>query len=369
MRPLLLALLLLTLAWARPACATEPEVTAESLMRTVFSSHATYKGMKTVIFWSKRGSDAVICKTYQQGDAIRFEYLPSPHRPARIVVQNRKYVWYYQPAKKLLITEERSGGDEDRRMLDIAFKNYDWEVEGDAVVAGHHTKILKSAQKQTGTVQQRLWIDTRHDVVLRKESYNIRGELYFVSYFTEIEYPGSLDPDLFALTMPSDTKEVIRKVPVLLSADPGSAARVGFTPVFHDNMPGGYELLGMELETLTGHRAIRLTYSDGLDVVSLVEMPANLFSRSKDGSTRSLEALGRNLQFEALQEGNLLQWRDDRIFYTLVGAVPQDEMLAMYNDLMPPVGAAGPTGSAQTPPHTLMYYFWRGLERLSRIGR
>ncbi|MHB2018597.1 MAG: sigma-E factor regulatory protein RseB domain-containing protein, partial [Candidatus Xenobia bacterium] len=255
-----------------PVRAQSPdEARIHEIMRKVTTEQATCRGEKSVIFWSQeRGSDAVIVKTYRSGDNSRFDYLPSPHRPASIVIENAQQVMYYQPSQKLLVLEDRHTADEnDLKLLDLAFANYDWELEGDAMVAGHKTIILKTSRKDSGTVVQRLWIEPKHHVVLRKESYNIRGELAFAAYYTEIDFPDELSPDLFKLTTPQGTKVVERPLPMKLSTS-DLKPQLGFDPVLPTqngqpaDLPNGYHLIGMQRETLNGYRAIRLSYSDGL---------------------------------------------------------------------------------------------------------
>ncbi|HEY4002229.1 MAG TPA: hypothetical protein VGO93_25375, partial [Candidatus Xenobia bacterium] len=345
-------------------------VTVPEMMRAVAHAHPCYKGQKTVIFWSKRGSEAILCHTYRDGDKSRYDYPASPRHTGRIVLENADSIRYYEPSKKMLITEALPPS-EDLNLLEISFKNYDWDVEGDAIVSGHHTKILKAVNKTTGTAAERLWIDSRHNVILRKESYNQRGEIYFASYFTDIDYLQSLDPALFTLNMPSDAKEVIRAIPLRITNDDQLAAlqlQLGFKPVIRDTLSSGYQLLTTRREVLNGHQAARMTYSDGLDVVSLVEMPATVHEK-KGNSTSNLVRLGRTLQFEALLEGNLLQWRDHNIFFTLVGSLPQEEMEGMYTDIMngqTAVAEASPSPAA-VQSHGIMYFFWRGIERLSHL--
>ncbi|MHB2018596.1 MAG: hypothetical protein ACYCW6_16740, partial [Candidatus Xenobia bacterium] len=100
-------------------------------------------------------------------------------------------------------------------------------------------------------------------------------------------------------------------------------------------------------------------------VVSLVEMPNSVHTNSAS-NTKHLAALGRKLQFQALLEGNLLQWRDGRLFYTLVGNLPEEEMTAFYQSLYEALATPPPAPPQAARQPTLMDYFWRGLKTISR---
>ncbi len=330
------------LAWLRSA-ATAPRRTS-------------YAGTKTVTVWAGTVQASKVRVYHAAPDRTRLEYPAAGTQPARTVVITGRAEVEFIPARNELIRRPAPAADEEgltRGALPRILENYDVRFDGAEKVAGRSTRIIDVRGRLPGRPHLRIWVDTETRLILRFERYGPGGALREASAFLSIEVNPPLSADLFALTPPPGVRVQTRPAGGRLTLEQ-IAQRVGFTPRLPAYLPPGYQRAGSRVTTIRGTLAAVFAFSDGVSTLTLFE------SRGPQGSPRG----GRPVRIGAADGtmiprgvATLLHWNAGGISFTLVGDLPQDELVRVGASVphprasrVPPAGAAEAAGIAAPAP-------------------
>lgn len=216
----------------------------------------------------------------------------------------------------------RSAGEWLMLWRDEAFEHvpppaekYSFAMEAGPAVAGRITEVLVVRLEGSPTPRERLYLDRKSGLLLRRELLDARGRAHRSVGFTRIE--------------PADRK------------DPTEPSTSGREPVPAGNVHGPYEAPG-ELGdgyVLIGRYEnrhsdlVHLYYSDGLHNLSVFEQRGRLAEGDMAPGGQHVEAGGHPVLAYATSAGDAAVWEGDGVVYTVVGDGTFDDVAAVVGDL------------------------------------
>jgi len=330
------------LAWLRSA-ATAPR-------------RVSYQGTKTVTVWTGGVQASQVRISHEAPDRTRLEYLPAGTQPERIIVITGRTEIEFIPSRNQYIRRPAPSVDEEgltRQILPQILENYDVRFDGAEMVAGRPARIVDVRSKFPGRPHLRIWVDTQTRLILRFEGYGPAGALRQASAFLSVEMNPAFSPDLFTVTPPPGAQVQTRR--------PGGqqtmiqiARQVGFQPQLPAYLPPGYQLAGSRVSLIRGMPTATFAFSDGISTLTLFE------SRGPQGAPPN----GRRIRIGAAEGtvvprgvATLVHWNANGISFTLVGDLPQDQLVRVG-------GSVPPTGTSQAQP---MRAVWAWLTSAVRL--
>ncbi len=339
------------LGWALAASAPAPPARAQQgpgdspllwLQSAATAPRRTsYVGTKTVTVWAA-GVQASEVRVYHQApDRTRLEYPAAGAQPARIVIITGRTEVEFTPARNEVVRRPAPEHDEEglaREILPRILENYDARFGGTDTVAGRPARIIDIQPKFPGRPRLRLWIDTETRLLLRLERYSPTGALREISAFLSIEVNPALSADLFSVVPPPGTRIHTRTPSGRLTIEQ-IAQRVGFTPQLPAYLPPGYRLVGSRISMVRGIPTATFAFSDGVSTLTLFESRGPQGSPPTGRPVRIGSAPGTMI---ARGVATLLHWNAGVVSFTLVGELPQDELVR--------VAASVPSGGISRAP-------------------
>jgi peptidoglycan/xylan/chitin deacetylase (PgdA/CDA1 family)/negative regulator of sigma E activity len=318
------------LAWLRSA-ATAPR-------------RVSYAGTKTITVWAG-GVQASQVRVYHEApDNTRLEYLPAGTQPERIVIISGGTAVEFTPGENEFIRRPAPAVSEEglnRNILPRIVENYDILFGGSEQVAGRPTRIVDVVGKVPGRPRLRIWIDTETRLILRFERYGPAGVLRETSAFLSIEMNPALSADLFTIVPPPGAQVQTRRPGARPTLDQ-IEARVGFVPQLPAYLPSGYQLVGSRVSIIRRMPTATFAFSDGISTLTLFE------SRGPQGPPPN----GRRVRIGSVEGtvisrgvATLLHWNSGDLSFTLVGDLPQDELVRVGASV-PPARSLLPEGTA-----------------------
>ena len=315
------------LAWLR-AAATAP-------------ARVSYEGTRTSTLWAGRVQAFQVRVYHQAPDLTRLEYLAVGDQPARIVVIAGSSQTTYTPATNKMIRAPAVRTDEEaltRQILPQIAENYTVRFAGTQRVAGRAVQVIDVQGKFPGRPRLRLWVDTQTRLILRFERYSPTGALRQESTFIELRLNPTFPPGLFVLAAPPGVQITTRRPAPELTIE-GIASRVGFTPPLPAYLPAGYKLANSRVVNLRGVPTAVFAFSDGVATLTLFESlgaqgaPPNAQQVRIDGTPATITTRG---------VASVLHWNVRGLSFTLVGDLPQREMVRVGASLRLPGTSEAP---------------------------
>jgi len=320
-------------AWAEPAAGD-----ALAWLRSAVTAprRVSYAGTKTVTVWGGAVRSSQVRVFHQAPDQTRFEYLAAGDQPERIVVITGETETDFVPAKNQFIRRRAPKTSEEglaSQILQIQ-ANYDVRFESADTVAGRETRLIAVDSKFPGRPRLRIWVDTRTRLILRFEGYGPAGALRQASAFLTLQINPLLSADLFVLTPPPGVQVQTPRGGGVMTMEE-IARRVGFLPQLPAYLPPGYQFVRSRVVTVHQTPTATLAFSDGISTLTLFE------SRGPQGPAPN----GRKVRVGTAEGtvarrgvATLLHWNLGGISFTLVGDLPQDELVRVGASV-PPVTA------------------------------
>jgi len=171
------------------------------------------------------------------------------------------------------------------RLLGLLSDTYDVTVTGAEQVAGRTSDVLQARRRGGGATAARLWIDRDTGLVLRREVYDERGRLTRASAFVEVQVGPEHDvPQARSKPMPGAWSQAVAAVALVPMREGGWTCP--------DTLPGALHLVDARRAGEKAAMILHLTYSDGLESVSLFQQRGRLDSARLAGY-RKAESAGR----------------------------------------------------------------------------
>lgn len=321
-----------------------------------------FEGEKTILFETNKKTTPTIVKVYRSGSKERLEYISDASHPYHIIISNDISTYYLQPDNKMLI-EKNLEIKEDTNLksdrIKLAFENYEWKIIRQERFLGQDAVVIDAMPYKHKDRFYRFWVDSKNKLILKKEQHNKKDSLKITTQFTAIKFVDSLPEKLFAVDTAGGAQKqkaiVSTKIPI-----EEINSRVGFAPKLLKELPNGYSLEGVYLETNRGKQRLRFAYSDGIETISLFETKQNTGHNNRPISSSSGKT-SNNTRKAKESHWKMLSWNDNQITYTLIGTISADalEQIAVFIH-------GGVLGSANKTTSTkkIFNYFKRGLKQL-----
>jgi negative regulator of sigma E activity len=188
------------------------------------------------------------------------------------MTRDGKSYTYLPKGKRLLVTEtSRLLTDKDRTAL--LLDNYDLGCVGMDTIAGRAAYVVEIAARGSDHPSKKLWIDRTNSTILRTDDYSASGDKRGSTEMNSVSFSTKINPRTFALP----SAKSIHYVMLCKSGESADIFKgVGFPVAMPAYVPKGYKLEGYHLLYSTcscGHRSAQLTYTDGLNVISVFQTP------------------------------------------------------------------------------------------------
>ena len=326
--------------WSQPGGAD----TALGWLRsgTLAPRQVSYEGTKSITVWGGQVRASQVRVYHAAPDHTRLEYLAAGAQPRRIVIIKGRTQMEYVPASNQVIQRPAPQADEDlltRAVLPEITHNYNVEFSGAEQVAGRETRVIDIKSKFQGRPSLRVWVDRETRLILRFERYRPDGTLQQTSTFISIRFDPVLSSDLFTVVSPPGAQVQQGRNPRSMTIEE-IAQRVGFTPRVPSYLPAGFQAKGARVVDVRGQPVATLVYSDGVSTLTMFE------SRGPQGPPPK----GRRVRVGSVEGtvtargvATLLHWNVGGISYTLVGDLPEDDLIR--------VAASVPAVSGFRPAH------------------
>jgi len=250
---------------ARCGCVDAKRLVAQALSREATGSYIAHVTTTTGYGGKVTQTHAAV---YHQGPSEKIQY-PGMNASWSMTSHGKSYI-YLPKGKRLLITEmSRLLSVRDRTALLLA--NFEVRCVRMDAIAGRRAYVVEIAAADRPS--KRLWIDRENHTILRTDDYSASGDKRSSTEMDDVSFGAKIDPNTFALPSP-------KRVQYVMMCKSGESADLfrdlGFRVTKPTYLPKGYRLEGYHLLYSTcgcGHRSAQLTYSDGLNVISVFQTP------------------------------------------------------------------------------------------------
>ncbi|MBS3939540.1 MAG: hypothetical protein KG028_01130 [Actinobacteria bacterium] len=207
------------------------------------------------------------------------------------------------------------------------------------------TRVLQLREHDGDRAREVLYLDLDTDLIVRRETYDLRGEPLRVVAYSQLEVvdarvvapdPEGLEVEAFSLT----------------SADIAEFESRGF--VAPATLPGGYVLQSGFDRSEASVPTIHLVYSDGLYTLSVFEQRGRMSPAALAGATEMTAPGGGAVWRLPGSEPRRVIWRGDERTFTAITDAPVDELLTVV------------TGLPNDPAPSMLGRLTRGIGRVGR---
>ncbi len=215
---------------------------------------------------SVAGQRAAVARVRAAKGKVRLDYEAGRHRWS--LVDNGRELIVLYPMRQEALVHPRPRLAVDRK---LAERNYEARKVSGGEVAGRAVDAIEIVPRGGGPAAVRVWLDRETGFALKRERYNVEGNLTTGTEYVEVEYGAAVPGEVFLVPqtwrrMPSDGRG-----PRVSTAELSRV--IGFEVKEPKHAPPGYVLLGGHAREWGrgGMRVAELRYTDGLRVLSVFE--------------------------------------------------------------------------------------------------
>jgi hypothetical protein len=252
-------------------------------------------------------------------------------------------------------TDPASGSPEGvfgvtRDLVSLLSKHYIALYWGDGSVVGRSASVVE-LYRADGTIAARYWLDNQTMVPLRRELFDMSGQVISEDSFARIQFGPFTLPQFAGMSTSTAQSSVPAASGWGTAASPAkfltSLAKQGWSVPAAS--PGGLPLYAAASTTTASGEVVDLEYSDGLYDISLFVQRGRLASDMP--GWRSVRVAGQ----QAFVSGHSVAWAVPGFVYTVIADAPPQTVRQM-------VGALSGAGSPG-----VLGRFGRGLSRLAQL--
>jgi len=252
---------------------------SEDLVRYSFSARfkVDFEGIKEVKIYTPNKTYTYKMKViYQKPGFTYLEYLDGPVLKGKIVIDDGKKRLEYLPGSKVrlfpslnspLIKKRREG------IFDIMLKNFDLSSPSESkFLARPVYKVSLFPKNFPDSPFLKLWIDKVTYLPLRQEKYNPQGKLCSSFEFIEAQFNKRIPLEKLYTSLPESPPEE-KTFDFALQPVEKIQSKIDFPLALPEYLPSGYTIQGGILLKRWGRRAVKILYTNGLEVIVLFEIP------------------------------------------------------------------------------------------------
>lgn len=263
---------------------------------------------------------AKLRETAGSGGRTRRELLGPDGKPALVAVFDGKHEWVHDLRKQRLW---KSGADwnpglsADAESAVIA-ENYELRLEPGRPMLGRKVWLLELVSRASGELRRQLWIDRENGLLLRSKLLRAGGGLASETAVKKLALGARIDEKLLAFTPAKGQVPSER-----LAAEPSelelTRKESGLEPSLPTWLPGGFVFDDIESVPYGRKKMLHARFSDGLDAVSLFQLPPRSRPNFGKAAVETLKLGDGKGQLAWLPEGHALSWTRDGRRFLLVG--------------------------------------------------
>ncbi|HWD39667.1 MAG TPA: hypothetical protein VG944_12515 [Fimbriimonas sp.] len=283
-----------------------PQVLKEAIRH---GAHARFYGRRKVHFAHGNVNVDFTEIVYRDGPRTRSEFPDGSRFAGQIIVEDGHVRKEFYPDKNEVIVKEPRHEENLERLVRLARRGADGRIvltKGPGMkVAGHWT-VQIVVQDKDGNPLQRLYVEPKHGMMLKREIFDQGGAKIGYFVFDKINFdPPPFDPSLFRFSRRG--VRVITPYDVLRDV----ASKAGFAPTFLPRS-SGYKLEDVRVANRRGEDVLVETYGSRQGRLSLFELKTDV---SPD----------RLHQFER-DELHAVTWQAGGKTYVIVGAASSEAL-------------------------------------------
>ena len=305
--PCLFVLIILSGGMTSALLAIEPK---EILTRSLEAQFGLdFEGIKKTEFRLPRRGYTTI-RVIQQKPDFTYKATSAPARFKRLVIldDGKFYMEHIQGSNKFEFfpsLNSLEAKEIKRKSLNLIFINYKISKLLDGYILGRPVYVISLIPKHPGNPRRKVWIDKKTYLPLKGEDYNWQEKLISSSFFTEIHFDRRFPKEKFYRDFPQRPRKKVLSQERFLSLK-DLRRKIRFPVSLPHYLPAGYEF--QEAVLLFEGRAVKLTYTNGLGVICLFQIPSNIKLRGY------------------LEGAHPLVWRKRGKTFDLKGDVPRKEL-------------------------------------------
>ena len=305
---------------ATPAAAHS--VTPEKILRA--QDDLTYTGLLLI-----NGSQRVQV-THGGAQQHRQAFFNPEGQVADLMVSDGRNRWHYAPKSQVVRLMPLEELGEVAPRLALLNQNYRFQVMGQARKADRLVVITRFTPLNAGNLTHMLWVDPHTNLPLAVERRQQDGKLVDRSEYLRIQYRPKLSQQAFQFRIP-DGCRVQSSLTMLAHGSAGAVIPqdLSFKPPAPRATPKGYRLSAWKY--FTSQRNVptfNWRYHDGLNTLSLFAVHERFAPKPpQDAHVVSIE--GGQGHMTTQGANHMLMWRANQVTYTLIGHLPEQQMIEM----------------------------------------
>lgn len=259
---------------------------------------------------------------FHNGSDEKIEYTSREHNRIWALTRGSTQYTFIPKENKLLVSKGKSAISDTER-IDLILKNYLPEVQNIETISGRSAYLVNMVPRYSDRPWKKLWIDKEHFTILRSIDYSAAGDERARMDTSKIVYGVKLDPERF--TLPTDPS--IKTLP--LSETKSTSEQNEFVPFAvtkPEYIPKGYVLdnyIGLNCRCNCNHKAVQLTYTDGLNIISIFETPLNSCGSGMCGASKNGCGKGCMIQDCAMAKMGTVS-RNDKTIVVVADLLPKE---------------------------------------------
>ena len=271
----LLALIILSGGMTSALLAIEPK---EILTRSLEAQFGlNFEGIKKTEFRLPRRGYTTI-RVIQQRPDFTYKATLAPARFKRLIIldDGEDRIEHIRGSNKFEFFPSLNSSEAKeikRKSLNLIFKNYKISKLLDSYILARPAYVISLFPRHRDNPRRKVWIDKKTYLPLKEEDYNWRGELISSSFYTEIHFDKRFSKEKFYRDFPQRPRKKVFSQERFLSLK-DLRRKIRFPVSLPHYLPAGYEF--QEAVLLFEGRAVKLTYTNGLGVICLFQMPSNI---------------------------------------------------------------------------------------------
>ena len=300
----------------------------------------SYIGQVELIRWGPSGSNASVARIEHQAPDLthRIYVAPADVYGDSVVIRGPLMLSYDNHRQKVVVSRGPVYNTSEimRDNFELLLANYRPYLSAPEEIAGRPTIPCSLINRHTGERVMRLWIDRDTKLVLQRETYHANGMLGARLQFDRIRFTRSIQPQVFATTVPRGFTVVQGHESGNPSSDLEKTLKAaGFTPASPHYLPEGFTIMTGDVAVVKGVKTLHLLYSDGVRTLSLFENAAG--AAADFGSLKPAATKVEDHDARYVSDGPtmLLAWKEAGLSFALVGDLELKELRKIAASVIP----------------------------------
>jgi hypothetical protein len=278
--------------------------------------------LETLRFSSTRAEATIVRVEHLAPDMTRRWYMAPESLYGDYTVTRGITTYQYDTRHSRVVTSRNPSLENQIAAVDslsLITQNYRVVLGGSETVAGRKSESVLLVNKYTGERAVRVWIDSRTELVLKKEQYRANGSVAAESRFEELRYTASIPRGIFSTAVPAGYARVSGRDFASPSTHLDHVVKdAGFKPIIPKYLPEGFTLISGDTATVNDVKTLHFLYSDGLRHLSLFENALGAAADFGKLKPQTVSFDGHDAQYVEDGPTTLLTWQEESLHFALV---------------------------------------------------